>query len=84
MTVSLKNKGSKDSRVKIGRFPKQKEASWYLIIADDSTDELFGLKRVHISKTARRDIQIELPYGRPLSQLSLKLFLMSDSYIGLD
>ena len=83
-SVSLQrtNKSNTQS-VAISNFPKFKEASWFIIIANSVTNEILGLKRVAFKRSTSKNLVVLLPEDFT-QQRFLKVFLMCDSYIGLD
>ncbi len=62
-------------------FPKSKEASWFLIVANPDTKEVICLKRVAFKKLTKKSLIVVLPES---FDTSLQVMLMCDSYIGLD
>lgn len=62
------------------RFPKAKEDGWWLVIGDVSNGELIALKRLAFSRTATAKLTVP----RASLEFECKLFLISDTYIGID
>lgn len=70
------------------RFPKIKEEGWFLVLGDSATGELLALKRlgVPVGRSTRTTLRFAAPpqHGDTHSAASVRLYLLSDSYIGLD
>ena len=63
------------------RFPKPKLDGWWLVLGCE--DELLALKRVQLHRgTTRAELQFIAP--EEAGQLDYEVYLISDSYIGLD
>lgn len=67
----------------ISAFPKRKEAGWFLIIANPETNEVMGLKRLTFKRFTSKNLIVLLPDDFE-SESKIKVYLMCDSYIGLD
>ncbi|EIE24813.1 Sec63-domain-containing protein [Coccomyxa subellipsoidea C-169] len=67
-------------------FPKVKEAGWWLVLGDASTQELHAIKRVSFSDRANARLSFTAgAAGSGAAPFSnLHLYLMSDAYMGLD
>ena len=61
---------------------KIKDASWYLVVADEQADKVLCLKKIMIKNDIRRKVQVSLPDR--LDGKKLSVFLFSDCFIGLD
>jgi len=72
----------KKQRVLISHFPKQKEASWFLIIANQQKNDILAMKRVTFNRYANKELTVALP--NDFLEEKLEMYLMSDSYIGID
>lgn len=61
-----------------------KEEGWWLVLGDSSTHELLALKRLSFGgqQTVRLTFPLQDGAGQELQQI--KLFFVSDSYLGLD
>jgi len=81
--INLKrtNKPNKQ-RVLISHFPKAKEASWFLIVGNPKNNDIVALKRVNFNRYTSKNLSVALP--NDFWEEKLELYLMSDSYIGLD
>ena len=60
----------------------RKMENWWLVVGDETEKSLLGIKRVTLA-TRRLDLRLEFTPQRPGKQ-DLKLFLMCDSYVGVD
>lgn len=70
-----------DSIVHAPFYPTKKMENWWLVVGDDKSRSLLAIKRVTIG----RELNVRLEYTIPAAgEHNLKLFLMSDSYIGVD
>ncbi|GBG84220.1 hypothetical protein CBR_g38192 [Chara braunii] len=77
-----KASGSRSLRAYAPRFPKLKEEGWWLVFGDPTTGELHAIKRVSlIDRLSTRVTVSKATYER---SEGLVLYLVSDSYIGLD
>ena len=76
--------GSKAPNSYTPRFPKVKEEGWWIVIGDSANDELLALRRISFGD--RASVKLKCPSSSSPSARSPKLvvYLMSDSYIGLD
>ena len=66
----------------ISNYPKYKEASYFLIVANPATNEIIVLKRLNFKRTTSKNLIIALP--KDFSSPNFELYLLCDSYIGLD
>lgn len=70
-----------DSTVHAPFYPAKKMENWWLVVGDEKTKNLLAIKRVTIG----RELNVRLEYTVPApGEHNLKLFLMSDSYVGVD
>ncbi|KAI1312538.1 Sec63 Brl domain-containing protein [Xylaria venustula] len=73
--------GEVDTTVHAPFYPTKKIENWWLVVGEESTKTLLAIKRVTIG----RQLKVRLEYTVPTpGSHDLKLFLMSDSYIGVD
>jgi len=73
--------GEVDTTVHAPFYPVKKMENWWLVVGEESTKTLLAIKRVTIG----RQLKVRLEYTVPTpGKHDLKLFLMSDSYIGVD
>ncbi|KAL1643346.1 Pre-mRNA-splicing helicase BRR2 [Diplodia intermedia] len=62
-------------------FPADKTESWWLVVGDENTKSLLAIKRVNV----QRELKVKLEYVVPTAgEHELTLYLMSDSYVGVD
>ncbi|KAL1311701.1 hypothetical protein AAFC00_001803 [Neodothiora populina] len=62
-------------------YPAEKSENWWLIVGEESTKSLLGIKRVTIG----RELKLRMDFTVPTpGKHDLTLFLMSDSYVGVD
>ena len=61
-----------------------KEEGWYLILGDTSTHELLALKRVSLESHTVVRLSLPPTNGAGQALKDVTLYLMSDSYLGLD
>jgi pre-mRNA-splicing helicase BRR2 len=54
--------------------------NWYLVVGDHATKSLLVIKRVTVQKTITRTLDFNMIKGVH----NLKLYLISDSYMGAD
>ena len=62
-------------------FPKEHPEGWWLVVAHQDT--LLGIKKVAFGRTGRERLEFMPPNGLS-GQLKLKLYLMSDCFLGAD
>ncbi|GFU32706.1 activating signal cointegrator 1 complex subunit 3 [Nephila pilipes] len=65
------------------KFPKQKEEGWFLVLGSVERKELIAMKRVpYILHKATQQLMFYTPVEE--GRVMYKLYLISDSYLGLD
>lgn len=64
------------------RFPKHVEEGWWLVLGEEKEGELLALKRIRFTNQTKTKLTFEAQ-EEPGSMV-VTLFLMCDSYIGLD
>lgn len=70
-----------DTTVHAPFYPTKKMENWWLVVGEESSKTLLAIKRVTIGQ----QLKVRLEYTVPTAgKHDLKLFLMSDSYIGVD
>lgn len=74
--------GSKAPTSYAPRFPKIKEEGWWVVLGDTANDELLALRRVSFGDQAT--IKLTCPAGSSKARQKLTVFVISDSYVGLD
>ncbi|CAK4033410.1 Pre-mRNA-splicing factor brr2 [Lecanosticta acicola] len=62
-------------------YPAQKTENWWLIVGEESTRNLLAIKRVTIARELKTRLEVVVPTP---GKHELTLFLMSDSYVGVD
>lgn len=73
--------GDLDTTVHAPFFPSKKMENWWLVVGDETSKTLLAIKRITIG----RELEVRLEYTVPTpGKHELKLFLMSDSYVGVD
>lgn len=83
LTVHLERLFKHNSRdVIIKSFPKPKDAGWFLVVGNPATNDMLVLKRTPLFKFTYRELHVPLP--NDFNSEYLNLYLMSDSYIGID
>lgn len=70
-----------DTTVHAPFYPARKTENWWLVVGEESTKNLLAIKRVTIGR--QLDMKLEFVVPSAGTHL-LKLFLMSDSYVGVD
>lgn len=79
----LRNAPAPSNGVYAPHFPKQKDESWWLVLGDPQHSELIALKRImFIGKQSNTTLTFDLPEKQ--GQYTYQLYLISDSYLGLD
>lgn len=70
-----------DTTVHAPFYPAKKMENWWLVVGEESSKTLLAIKRITIGKK----LDLRLEYTVPTAgEHELKLFLMSDSYVGVD
>jgi len=62
-------------------FPGSKSENWWLIVGEESTKNLLAIKRITIGKSHKTKLEYVVPTP---GKHELTLYLMSDSYLGVD
>lgn len=62
-------------------YPHPKTENWWLVCGEEATGSLLAIKRITIGR--KLEVRLEFTVPTP-GQRDLKLFLMSDSYVGVD
>ena len=87
--VSLKRSGKKSGRktaprAYAPRFPKQKDEGWWIVLGEKRrTGELVAMRRAQFADTFDAVLNID-NFPRGMSVTDITVFIMSDTYIGLD
>ncbi|WWC58973.1 uncharacterized protein I303_101518 [Kwoniella dejecticola CBS 10117] len=61
-------------------FPHKKMISWWIVVGDDKSKQLYAIKKVTIKAKLNTKLEFNLPQGSH----DLKLYLICDSYSGAD
>ena len=71
-----------DTTVHAPFYPQTKMENWWLVVGEESTNSLLAIKRVTIG----RNLETRLEFAAPSTagEHDLTLYLMSDSYMGVD
>lgn len=70
-----------DTTVHAPFYPTKKMENWWLVVGEESSKTLLAIKRITIG----RSLNVRLEYTVPTpGEHELKLYLMSDSYVGVD
>ena len=63
-------------------FPAKKIEGWWVVIGNASNNSLLSIKRVNLVKSQKVKLQFLAP--EEAGDYNLKLYLISDSYMGCD
>ncbi len=70
-----------DTTVHAPFYPQKKSEHWWLVCGEEATGSLLAIKRI----TIERKLEVRLEFVVPTpGEHDLKLYLMSDSYVGVD
>lgn len=75
--------GKQDSKAMAPRFPKVKDEGWFLILGEVDKKELIALKRTGYVRN-RNTVSVAFYTPETPGKCIYTLYLMSDSYIGMD
>lgn len=67
-------------RVEMKNLSKVKDCSWLVVVGDEKNNKVFAIKKTYFKKTLKREFQVSIP---PETE-QIDVYLMSDSYIGID
>ena len=70
-----------DTTVHAPFYPVKKMENWWLVVGEENTKTLLAIKRITIGRSL--NVRLEFTVPNPGTH-NLKLFLMSDSYVGVD
>lgn len=70
-----------DTTVHAPFYHIKKLENWWLVVGDETSKTLLAIKRVTIGRTLNVRLEFTVPMA---GKHDLKLFLMSDSYVGVD
>ena len=83
MSFSFYSTQKTDSKAHTPRFPKPKDEGWFLIIGDVENKDLVALKRVPCVR-GKSTVQMAVYRPENVGRVIYTVYLMSDSYLGLD
>ncbi|KAK7147949.1 hypothetical protein R3I94_010466 [Phoxinus phoxinus] len=72
-----------DSRAQAPRFPKPKDEGWFLVLGEVEKKDLLAIKRVGFIRN-RSSVSVAFYTPEKTGKCIYTLYLMSDSYLGLD
>ncbi|NXP31267.1 ASCC3 protein, partial [Leiothrix lutea] len=75
--------GKQDSKAMAPRFPKAKDEGWFLILGEVDKKELIALKRTGYVRN-RNTVSVAFYTPETPGKCIYTLYLMSDSYLGMD
>ena len=82
VSVHIKRKNSQyPMRVEMKNLTKVKDCSWWIIVGSLKTNEVYYIKKTFFNKVLKRGFQLTIPEGE---EKEFSVFLVSDSYIGID
>ena len=64
------------------KYPKIKNCRWFIIIGNVKTNEVLAFEKVTFKE--KRNCKITFTAPKNIDEDSIKLYIMSDSYFGLD
>ncbi|KAL8914049.1 MAG: hypothetical protein Q9171_001300 [Xanthocarpia ochracea] len=70
-----------DTTVHAPFYPQRKTENWWLLVGEEKTKNLLAIKRVTIGRRLDMKLEFVVPSA---GKHDLKLFLMCDSYVGVD
>ncbi|KAG7006014.1 pre-mRNA-splicing factor brr2 [Physcia stellaris] len=71
-----------DTAVHAPFYPQKKMENWWLVVGEESTNNLLAIKRITFGK--KLETRLEFAAPSTAGDHQLKLYLMSDSYVGVD
>lgn len=71
-----------DTTVHAPFYPSKKMENWWLVVGEESTKSLLAIKRITFGKQLETKLELAAPSSP--GEHDLKLYLMSDSYVGVD
>ena len=72
----------KNNLVIYSRYPKKKNCRWFIILGNVKTNEVLAFEKVAFKE--KRNCKITFTAPNIIDEDSIKLYIMSDSYFGLD
>jgi pre-mRNA-splicing helicase BRR2 len=62
-------------------YPGKKTENWWLVVAEEKTKSLLAIKRITVGRRLDAKLEYVVPTG---GKKDLTLYLMADSYVGVD
>ncbi|XP_078037665.1 activating signal cointegrator 1 complex subunit obelus [Augochlora pura] len=85
LNIGMKRRNkSNNLKVHCPMYQKGKDEGWFLVLGNTYDKELWALKRVSGINDQRKCHQLQFTTPSKLGSTAITLYLMSDSYIGLD
>ena len=78
----IKYNDIKNNLVVYSRYPKIKNGRWFVIIGNVKTNEVLAFEKLAFKEKRNKKINFTAP--KDIDEDSIKLYIMSDSYFGLD
>ena len=83
LSITLtKYNDTKNNLVVYSRYPKIKNCRWFIILGNVKTNEVLAFEKVAFKE--KRNCKINFTVPKNIDEDSIKLYIMSDSYFGLD
>ena len=83
LSITLtKYNDTNNNLVVYSRYPKIKNCRWFVIIGNIKTNEVLAFEKIAFKEKRNRKINFTAP--KDIDEDSIKLYIMSDSYFGLD
>ena len=81
LNIYIEKENNVSNRLLILKHTKIKDVTWWIVVGD-SQNNLLGLRKASIKKKVNMRMQIDLPDN--LEKNPVFVYLMADSYVGLD
>lgn len=65
-------------------YPRKKDEGWWVVLGDPKEKTLLAIKRTTLQKRAQVKLDFSPPSTMPVGKAQLKLYVMCDSYAGVD
>lgn len=79
--VEIEKENNAPNRVKCQKHTKIKDVTWWVVVGDKNNN-LLAMKKVSVKKKVELKLQIDVPDNLDRNQVNV--YLMADSYVGLD
>ena len=73
---------TKNNLTVYGRYPKIKSCRWFIVIGNVKTNTILGFEKISFKERVTKSIEFSLP--EVIDNDSLMLYVLSDTYFGLD